>query len=532
MRIQLLGELAVWQGGERVTLPASKKTRALLAYLVMTDRPQRRDRLCEIFWDIPDDPRGALRWSLSKLRSVVNDADFERIVADRERVGWQAGDCDIDLSLIEQRLDGPGASHGELTRFDQMLQEPLLAGGDLPEQPVFQNWLTAERHDVEQLAGRVAQHLALHPKTAASDLPMHCRRWLDLGQLEPLAGARLLDVLRHRGHPKQAVQLEQELAMSFANTGQQWPPEPREAANGHDPLDDLGPLNRSVERRLLARQKIQFCTTEDGTRIAYASVGEGPPLVKAANWLNHLELDWHAPIWSPLFQELARDHQFIRYDERGNGLSDWDVAEITPQVFVTDLETVADAAGLESFPLLGISQGASVSIEYAVRHPDRVSHLILFGAYAAGWRVGANDEEIREREAIMTLTKSGWGRDNPAYRHIFSSTFMPTATLEELNWFDDFQRQTTSPSNAVRFLSAFGDIDVRDLLPQVTVPTLVIHSRGDARIPLDSGRDIAAAIPGAEFVSLDSDNHLLLGREPASRVFVAAVRRFLGTAKR
>jgi pimeloyl-ACP methyl ester carboxylesterase len=250
-------------------------------------------------------------------------------------------------------------------------------------------------------------------------------------------------------------------------------------------------------------------------------------LVKAANWLSHLELDWDAPIWSPLFRELARDHLFVRYDERGNGLSDWDVDEISFDVFVTDLETVIDELKLERFALLGISQGGAVSIDYAVRNPERVSHLILFGAYAAGWRINATPEITKEREAVIALTETGWGQDNPAYRQIFSSTFMPSATIEELNWFNEFQRRTTSPENAARFLSAFGDIDVRQQLAKVTVPTLVIHSLGDRRMPVSIGRDIAAAIPNAEFLGLESDGHLLLGREPASQVFVDAVRKFL-----
>jgi pimeloyl-ACP methyl ester carboxylesterase len=168
-----------------------------------------------------------------------------------------------------------------------------------------------------------------------------------------------------------------------------------------------------------------------------------------------------------------------------------------------------------------------VSIEYAVRHPERVSCLVLLGAYAAGWRIDATDDVIREREAVMTLTATGWGQDNPAYRQIFSSTFMPSATTEELRWFNDFQRSTTSPENAVRFLSAFGDIDVREQLPRVSVPTLVIHALGDRRIPAATGRDIAASIPDAEFLGLESDGHLLLGRERASAVFVEAVRDFV-----
>lgn len=286
-----------------------------------------------------------------------------------------------------------------------------------------------------------------------------------------------------------------------------------------------GTSDRAIQRS----QEVRFAHAGDGTSLAWTAVGpvDGPPIVKAANWLSHLALDWEAPIWSPLFRDLARDRRFVRYDERGCGLSDWRVPEISFETFVTDLETVVDAAGFERFALLGISQGAAVSIEYAVRHPGRVSHLILFGGYDAGWRHCASAADIREREAIRVLIEAGWGSDDPAYRHPFSQTFMPTATDAELAWFDDFQRRTTSPFNAARFLDAFATIDVRHRLAELRVPTLVLHSRGDQRIPHASGRRLAASIPNAEFVTLDSANHLLLEHEPASRILLDAVRRFL-----
>ncbi|MEO0616804.1 MAG: alpha/beta hydrolase, partial [Pseudomonadota bacterium] len=319
------------------------------------------------------------------------------------------------------------------------------------------------------------------------------------------------------------ARISHELAERFRNAGV--PLErPVSGRTPSTPLDE-----ESEGRRLLTRQRIRFCQTSDHTRIAYATVGGGPAVIKTANWLSHLELDWDAPIWSPLFRRLARSHRFIRYDERGNGLSDWQVREISFDAFAADLESVIDAVDVERFALLGISQGASVAIDYAVRHPDRVSHLILFGAYDQGWRIDADPVTLEEREAVMTLTKTGWGRNDPTYRQIFSSTFMPSANPQELAWFNEFQRQTTSPENAARFLSAFGDIDVRSQLSRVNVPTLVLHSRGDRRIPFEVGRDIAARIPNAQFVGLDSDGHLLLGREAASNAFVEAVQAFLKT---
>jgi pimeloyl-ACP methyl ester carboxylesterase len=276
-------------------------------------------------------------------------------------------------------------------------------------------------------------------------------------------------------------------------------------------------------------QDIRFVRATDGASLAWTAIGpvDGPPLVKAANWLSHLELDWQAPIWSPLLRDLAEHRRLIRYDERGCGRSDWTVAEISFETFVSDLETIVDAADLERFPLLGISQGASVAIEYAARHPERVSELILLGAYDAGWRLWATPDEIFARETMMVLTESGWGGDEPSYRYLFSQSFMPLATSEELSWFAEFQRRTTSPRNAVRLLDAFSHIDVRHRLADLRVPTLVMHCRGDQRIAHCTGRELAATIPGAEFVSLDSPNHLLLDREPATQAMLAAVREFL-----
>ncbi|MEK6325765.1 MAG: alpha/beta fold hydrolase, partial [Acidobacteriota bacterium] len=279
-------------------------------------------------------------------------------------------------------------------------------------------------------------------------------------------------------------------------------------------------------------QHIHFCTTSDGVRIAYATVGAGPPLVKAANWLNHLEFDWQSPIWRHLLEEFARDHLLVRYDERGNGLSDWDVENLSFEEFVRDLESVVDAVGLSRFPLLGISQGGAVAIAYAVRHPERVSHLILYGAYARGWARRGSSEEIDRREALLTLTKLGWGQDNPAYRQLWTTLYVPDAAPEQMQWFNDLQRVSASPENAVRLLNELGKIDVLDLLPQVRVPTLVLHCRDEVVVPFEEGRLLAASIPGALFVPLEGRNHLLLESESAWAIFIAEVRRFLGTEKR
>jgi class 3 adenylate cyclase/pimeloyl-ACP methyl ester carboxylesterase len=263
------------------------------------------------------------------------------------------------------------------------------------------------------------------------------------------------------------------------------------------------------------RQDIRFCAAPDGVRIAYATVGRGPPLLKAANWLNHLEYDWHSPVWRHVLHELARDHKLIRYDERGNGLSDWGVDDISFEAFVRDLETVADAAGHERFALLGISQGCAVSVAYAARHPERLTHLVLYGGYARGFDRRGQTRNTGQGEAMITLIREGWGSENPAFRQIFTSLLVPDGTPKQMEWFNDLQRVTTSPENAARLRRAMHEIDVSDLLATVKVPTLVLHARSDAAVPFEEGRLLAAGIRGARFVALEGRNHLILEDEPA-----------------
>jgi pimeloyl-ACP methyl ester carboxylesterase len=275
-----------------------------------------------------------------------------------------------------------------------------------------------------------------------------------------------------------------------------------------------------------AKPDIHFCRSADGVSLAYAASGCGAPLVKAANWLTHLEFDWSSPIWQPLLGELSRSHQLVRYDGRGTGLSDWDVEDLSFDAFVRDIETVADAIGLERFALLGISQGCAASIGYAVRHPQRVSHLILIGGYAKGWRRRGNEQEIRRREALLTLTRDGWDADTGAFRDLFASLFVPHSDEQQRRWWTELLRMASSPETAARLMEAFGDIDVTDLLAQVRAPTLVLHSRNEAVVPFSAGREMAVGIPGARFVPLDSPNHVILAQEPAWRNFLSEIRTF------
>jgi pimeloyl-ACP methyl ester carboxylesterase/DNA-binding winged helix-turn-helix (wHTH) protein len=291
---------------------------------------------------------------------------------------------------------------------------------------------------------------------------------------------------------------------------------------------DAGPADAGRVAAPAPRQHIAFCYARDGVRLAYGVTGEGPPLVRAANWMTHLGYDIESPVWRHWVRDLAARRTFIRYDERGCGLSDWDAADFTFEDWVNDLDTIVQSVGLERFPLLGVSQGGAVAVAYAARNPERVSHLILCGAYARGRAVRAmSDQEKRAAALDLDLARVGWGRDDPAFRQVFAAQFLPDGTREDWEAFDHLQRRTTSPENAVRFLEQFAGIDVRDLARSVTCPTLIMHSRDDRRVPLRYGEELAALISDARLVALASNNHLLTETEPAWKVFCDEVEAFL-----
>lgn len=275
-------------------------------------------------------------------------------------------------------------------------------------------------------------------------------------------------------------------------------------------------------------QRIRFCTARDGVRIAYATSGTGPPLIKPANWLTHLEYDWESPVWHHWLRELSRDHTLIRYDQRGSGLSDRDAEDLSFEAWVSDLETLVDELDLPRFPLLGLSQGCAVAIAYAARHPERVSRLVLYGGYPVGlYRRARTAEELAEAKLRIQTMPLGWARDNPAFRQFFASVFVPEGTPEQFHWFSELQRVSTSPETAVRLGATFGDIDVTETAQRVQHPALVLHATGDGAVPFDQGRQLAALLPNARFVPLESRNHVLLAGEPAWARFLREVRVFL-----
>lgn len=277
----------------------------------------------------------------------------------------------------------------------------------------------------------------------------------------------------------------------------------------------------------LPQQQVRYCIARDGTQLAWSAVGSGFPLVKTANWLNHIEFDWQSPVWRHWMRELTRDNCLIRYDERGNGLSDWDAADLSLDAFVDDLETVVDAAGIDHFDLLGISQGAPVAIAYSLRHPGRIRRMVLLGGYARGWALRLSGDDLAKRHAMVTLARTGWGGDTPVFRQMFTNLYIPGGTAEQLGWWTELQKISTSPENAERLQMALATIDVSHMLSSVRVRTLVAHATRDHVIPCEVGRELAAQIGGAEFVPLDSENHVLLEQEPAWKTFLEAFRAFL-----
>jgi pimeloyl-ACP methyl ester carboxylesterase/DNA-binding CsgD family transcriptional regulator len=281
------------------------------------------------------------------------------------------------------------------------------------------------------------------------------------------------------------------------------------------------------------KQKIRFCTANDGVTLAYATSGDGPPIVRVANWLTHLDLDWKGPLWSHWFREFSKHHTLIRFDQRGAGLSDRSVGELTMDAWVRDLETIVDDAGLDRFPILGFCQGGAIALAFAVQHPERVIHLILFDSYSRGDLVdGTPPQRIKETKALTSMIETGWGRDDTdVFRRVFSGLLIPEGSEKVHRWLAELQRQASSPAMAARLWEAYNMIDVEQYAKEVSTPTLIFHVKGDKVVPFEYGRSLASLIPGARFVPLHGENHILLEEEPAWERFLDEVLNFIGTGK-
>jgi DNA-binding SARP family transcriptional activator/pimeloyl-ACP methyl ester carboxylesterase len=358
-------------------------------------------------------------------------------------------------------------------------------------------------------------------------------RWSELTELEPTdehAHVQLMQSLIAAGDRvgarRQFARLERVLADELGIG-----PSPEAVACFEAAADERPPAaaaRRAPRHSDLASQTIGFCNTTDGVRLAYALSGSGPPLVKASNWLTHLDYDWESPVWGHWWRALSRTRTLIRYDERGCGLSDWDVSDFDLDAWVRDLETVVDTLGLERFPLLGISQGGPIAMRYTALHPERVTHLILYGTGARGRRAKARTtEEVQALDALVELMLLSWGTDQPLFRTLFTGTFMPDAPVEQWDAFGALQQKTASPANAARLWRAFQVIDVREEARSLDVPTLILHARDELNRPYADAEELAATIPGSRLVALEGNNHILQADEPGFARFLEEVDRFL-----
>jgi len=525
--IQLLGQFTVARGGKPLPLPPSKKTRALLAYLAMVGRPQRREQLCSMFWNLPDDPRGALRWSLTKIRALVDDEGVRRLHADREVVRFEPRDARIDALALEAGAEKAASLPLDvLLRLAPAANGDFLAGLELPDCDAYQAWCAAQREDMRKAGRKVLGALVDRLQGRPAEALPHARRLVELDPLDGAARATLVSLLAAAGRRQEA---EEQRALGIEHLRQAGVPvhalvSARRQIEAGAPAATTAP---AAERT--AEQQVHFCTTRDGVRLAYATAGSGPPLLKAWHWPTHTEFDWRSPVWRPMWDFLTARHTLLRYDGRASGLSDWDVGDITFESMVEDLAAVVEATGLKRFPLIGMSTGAAISVAYAARHPERVERLILYGGYVHGWNRRSDLVDVEKRKALVTLVNLGWREKNPAVRQIFTTEYIPMAGPEQMQWFGDLQLVSTSASNTIRLSDVISNIDVSAELARVRAPTLVIHCRGDVVAPFAQGRQLATGIPGARFLSLDSANHFMLGQDPAWPVMAAHIREFLAT---
>ena len=561
MELRILGPLEALDEGLPIEVPQGKPRLLLAVLAVHANRVVSTDRLFESLWgnQPPVSAGNTLQTYVSHLRRTIEPDRTPhqqgRIVLTRAPGYLLSVDPDrIDARRFERLLgearsvlrsapneaaallrDALSLWRGEpLADFTfEPFAQPEIARLTELRLAALEDRLDAELAlgDHAALCGELAQLVGEHPlRERLTGLLMvalyRCGRQADALRAYADLRSTLVEQLGICPSPA-VVQFEQAILRQEPEL--EWPPTthvtpflrsvPPERTTG----SGLSPV-----RRRGIDQQVRYCQSADGVRIAYAVAGDGPPLVKAATWLTHLRVEWASPIWSRRLQDLAMHRRLIRYDQRGCGLSDWDVADFSIDAWVDDLELVVEAAGVERFPLLGLSQGGAVAIAYAVRHPERVTHLVLCGAYCRGRLVRATTPHAREEATLdLDAARIGWRRDDDAYRQAFAAQFLPDGTREVWDAFNDLQRTATSIDNAVKFLDVFAHIDVSALAPNVRCPTLVLHSRDDLRVPDSQAREIAALISDSRLVLLDSANHVLLPEEPAWPVLLAELDHFL-----
>jgi DNA-binding SARP family transcriptional activator/pimeloyl-ACP methyl ester carboxylesterase len=569
--IRILGPLEVVAEDGPIDLPGGKERLLLAALVVHANMVVSTDRLIEVLWRDrpPVTAANTLQTYISHLRraldpgrtarprnrvlitrepgyvlavgpDMIDAVRFEQLVGDARPIVGSAPDAaaallrsalslwrgepladfafepfaraeitrltELRLAALEDRIDAElalgdhGALCGELAQLvrEHPLRERLSAQLMVA---LYRSGRQAEAlHTYADVRATLAEQLGIDPSPALGRLEAAILR--QEPELDPPPTVPGAPVGRARTERERIEHARTERARTQHA--------PTERASEHD-----------HEHRIL------FCHAADGTRIAYSVVGSGPPLVKAANWMTHLDHDLDSPLRRHWTEDIARARTLLRYDERGCGMSDWDVDRFDFDAWVDDLETVVDSAGLDRFPLLGVSQGAAVAVAFAVRHPERVSRMVLYGSYARGRRRRIEGPGAGEAALDVELARLGWGRDDPSFRQVFTSQFLPDGSRADWDELNELQRRTTSPENAARFLETFADIDITAEAPMVRCPTLIVHARDDRRVPASAARELAAMIPGGRFVLLPGRNHLLTRDEPAWPRFLGELDHFL-----
>ena len=541
-----------------------RKALALLIYLAVTGQAHSRDALATLLFPELDQKRARayLRRELADLKATLPDQWLE---SDREAIGLQAtaplwldvAHFRVQVAACDSHAHPPSEVCAEclplLESAVALYPADFLSGFSLPDSPAFDDWQFFEAEGLRQdLATSLERLIQGHGQQADYEAAIPpARRWVALDPLHEAAQQVLMQLYHHSGQSAAALR-QYELYAKAVEQEFGLPPDEAtttlyEAIKAKRTLKLVLPLSGppsppeggvaltspplgGIEGGPPLHQDISFTTTPDGVRIAYATVGSGPPLVKAASWLTHLEYEWQSPVWRHWLQELAQAHTLIRYDRRGCGLSDWEVDNFSLEAYVMELEAVVDTLGLTRFPLLGVSGGAPVAITYAYRHPEKVSHLILYGGYARGRMYRTNvPEEAEEGELLLKMMKLGWRKSNPAFRQVYTKLFIPDGTPEQISWFNELQRICSTPQLAARMSEAAYACNVTEQAKNLTVPTLILHAQADAVVSCEESYILAALIPQARFVSLESKNHILLEDEPAWPQFLNTVQQFLSS---
>jgi DNA-binding SARP family transcriptional activator/pimeloyl-ACP methyl ester carboxylesterase len=519
--VRLLGEFAVRVDGRAVSTDAFARRGAARLVQLLALAPARRrhrEQVIDALW-----PEAEPRLAANQLHKAAHYARRAIGVADAVTLRddivalFPGREVTVDALAFEAAAR-PALASGEAAAAELALA--LCTADLLPDEP-YAAWAFQPRQRIELLR---------------RELLRACGRWAELVALDPTdeqahvdLAQELLDRGDRAGALRQLDLLEQVLRdeLGIGPSPEAYDLRVRAIDT---PVTAPAP-DRAHRHAGLARQTVHFCRTLDGTRLAYAVSGAGPPLVKASNWLTHLDYDWGSPVWSHWWQALSEDRRLVRYDERGCGLSDWDVDEdsFTLEAWVADLETVVDTLGLERFPLLGMSQGGPIAITYAARHPERVSHLVVYGTCARSTWARASPAERRELAALGELIRASWGSDQPGFRQVYDARFLPDGPLSIWRAFDELQRQTTSPENAYQLWRAFGSLDAANAARTLDVPTLIVHCRDDLVWSFAEAEELHSLVAGSRLLPLASRNHILQAGEPAFAAFVAEVRSFLAT---